>query len=107
MKVKKVFWTTIAILVGSFLITTLENPDLLVYPVSCNDKCQTTNSTAPYYDLWGNEFSYQGKLIKASSEQKDPVSGKPNPYFKASKPVPARKAAVLKSKPISSCESSK
>lgn len=34
----------------------------------------------PYYDLWGNEFDYQGNLIQASTECIDPISGAVNTY---------------------------
>jgi len=45
--------------------------------------CASTSCTDPdanYYDLWGNEFDYQGNLIQYSSECVDPVSGAVNTY---------------------------
>lgn len=46
--------------------------------------CASTSCTDPnanYYDLWGNEFTYDGTLIQASTEQTDPISGQVNPYY--------------------------
>lgn len=34
----------------------------------------------PYFDLWGNEFTYDGQLMHISTECVDPISNEPNPY---------------------------
>lgn len=39
------------------------------------------NPDQPYYDLWGNEFAFDGTLMRVSTcPYSDPISGKPNPY---------------------------
>jgi hypothetical protein len=62
------------------------------YPYGVCESCQTPNSctgkdpndetdpNANYYDLWGNEFTYNGTLIQYSSECADPISGAINTY---------------------------
>lgn len=58
--------------------------------VSANQKDPTPpDPNRPYYDLWGNQFSYDGKLLHAACPNvPDPISGKGNPYC-APQPEPA------------------
>ncbi len=56
-----------------------------VYANSVNNYA-TSKSTEPpdpnrpTYDVWGNKFTYNGKLLKVSAECVDPISHKHNPY---------------------------
>lgn len=47
----------------------------------CNGKDITPpDPNRPYFDGWGNEFSYNGSLIKAAPCTTDPINHQPNPY---------------------------
>jgi hypothetical protein len=54
-------------------------------PVTSTNKCyeNCTDPNRPQYDLWGNEWSATGTLLKIGSCEPDPISGKPNPYCEA------------------------
>lgn len=39
------------------------------------------NPNRPYFDAWGNQFTYNGKLIDTGQcPYTDPINGQPNPY---------------------------
>lgn len=52
------------------------------YALESSDKSSTVpDPNRPYYDQWGNEFSWQGDLMKAACPNKpDPITGQDNQY---------------------------
>ena len=62
------------------------------------------NPDRPSYDLWGNKWSYNGKLLKVGKcPYIDPISKSPNPYCPHKKSIPAQTTTKPKPNKINQC----
>ncbi len=95
---KTFFWGIVAIVAISAMIITVTHPDWIVDPTfpkayalssdKCTDARCLPNPNRNQFDLWGNEFDYQGNLLTVGTcPYTDPISGKPNPYCAATQPT--------------------
>lgn len=93
-------WKLLILIVAMIGWVSYFHPDWIVTPpydkvLALADDKITPNlpdPNRPYFDLWGNEFTYNGTLLKAAPCVTDPISGQQNPI---SCPMPIAQTAPL------------
>lgn len=80
------------ILTGITAVLPAQTRPQLANAAQTSDKCydNCTDPDRPYFDMWGNQFAYDGTLLHvATCPYTDPISHQPNPYCPAVVTTPA------------------
>ncbi|TAL08202.1 MAG: hypothetical protein EPO02_13525 [Nitrospirae bacterium] len=85
------FWYMVWFIVLSCVLILLFRPDYMIVPPSVHalsEKDPTPpDPNRPYYDIYSNKFSFDGKLLHANCPDTDPITHQNNPYCPSTEPV--------------------